>query len=502
MNLPPLEVRQRLLARHRDLGQSADHLDPLLDLLAENGLEWGDWPELFTAMGMGTTSFRSNAFRRVRGLHAAMGRASTLAQRRKARDALVKHLAEEGLSWEDDLPGIIAIEFRDSVPPGSAPASTVDEDVNVLDVVAEVIARHVVLTKAQYTVAALWTLNTFVYDRHAHAPQLGVVAPASSCGKSTLRKVLGALAHSAWHSHNASPATIYRVINRNPRTAIMLDEAENLDWSADSKMRAIVDAAYECDGAIDRVDREGDPYKFQVFAPVLWALRGSASDVPLAVLSRGFIVAMKKGTPRIRLPRRPVQDPVFVGVRDLAEAWAHKELELDPELPSELCRDPRLADKCRPLISVADSLDRGAEARAALIEVCAALPSTDVGVQALEDCRKIFATQAEHLFTFGSFDRISRKMLVTGLLEVNSFWVAWRGPRDKGQPHELTNGELSALLLAFGIATKTIWPLRRRPGDKCGRGWLLSQFARPWSEHLPEGATPTQSNKIIRLPQR
>jgi hypothetical protein len=126
---------------------------------------------------------------------------------------------------------------------------------------------------------------------------------------------------------------------------------------------------------------------------------------------------------------------------------------------------------------------------------------SDVGLQALEDCRKVWASKAMHLFTFGSFDRISKRMLVTGLLEQNSFWASWRGPRDKGQPHELTSGELSALLLAFGITTRTIWPLRRKPGDKCARGWLLAQFARPWAKHC-EGDTPTQSSKIIKLPQR
>jgi hypothetical protein len=72
--------------------------------------------------------------------------------------------------------------------------------------------------------------------------------------------------------------------------AVLLDEAENFDWSTNSKMRAIIDAAYESDGAIDLVDRDGDPRKFQMFAPVAWALRGSTSDMPIAVLSRAFVI--------------------------------------------------------------------------------------------------------------------------------------------------------------------------------------------------------------------
>ena len=54
MNLPAPEILQRLIALHSDLGQSndADLLDHLLEFLAENGLSWSDWPELFALCGM------------------------------------------------------------------------------------------------------------------------------------------------------------------------------------------------------------------------------------------------------------------------------------------------------------------------------------------------------------------------------------------------------------------------------------------------------------------
>ena len=248
MNLLAPDILQRLIALHSDLGKSngADCLDHLLELLAENGLSWSDWPELFAQCGM-SSSQPERLGRWVRGVHELIGRASTPGERRKARDGIIRRLGEENLSWTNDLPGILASEWRDSNPaspgPPSASASAAHEDVNVFDVMTAVIQSHVVLREAQCTVAALWALNTYVYDNHAHAPQLGNVAPASGCGKSTLRKVLEAMAHCAWHSHNATPATVYRVLDRNPRTPMMFDEAENLNWSSDSKMRAVVDAA-------------------------------------------------------------------------------------------------------------------------------------------------------------------------------------------------------------------------------------------------------------------
>ena len=160
MNLLAPEIRQRLIALHSDLGQSngADRLDHLLELLAENGLSWSDWPELFALCGM--SSSQPKRLRRwVRGVHELIGRASTPGERRKARDGLIRRLGEENLSWTNDLPGILATEWRDSNPanPGPAPASAPNEDVNVFDVMTAVIQSRVVLSETQYTVAALWS---------------------------------------------------------------------------------------------------------------------------------------------------------------------------------------------------------------------------------------------------------------------------------------------------------------------------------------------------------
>jgi hypothetical protein len=117
---------------------------------------------------------------------------------------------------------------------------------------------------------------------------------------------------------------------------------------------------------------------------VLWALRGSISDVPMSMVSRAFIIAMKRGTPRRSLQKQYFNDPDFVAVRAHSERWAASvQLNPDPEIPAELSHDPRLADNCRPLLAIADSLDSGAEARTALIELCA--PNPDVVVQALAD---------------------------------------------------------------------------------------------------------------------
>jgi hypothetical protein len=518
MTLPPDEVCQRLRELHGLLGQSNDYLDPLLKMLAENGLSWSDWPEFFFLRGVSSSAQPKKFRRRARALHELIGRGSAPIDQRNARNGLIKQLAEHSLDWIKDLPAALAEEWRDTNPeaanPTSASMSATVEDVSAFDVMMRVVSDRVVLTAIECLVAALWALSTYVYDRFPYAPQFGIVAPASARGKTTFRKVLEATVYSAWVTHHASAAAVYRVLDRNPRTVMMFDDAENVDWSKDSDLRAVVDAAYE-NGSVDRVDKEGNPYKYRLFCSLLWALRGAVNDVPMAVLSRGLQVVMRKGKPRIRLPVNYLEEPDLVGARGLNEAWATTvQLDLDPEMPEELCRDPRLEDNCRPLISIADSFGVGAEARAALIKFCANLPSSDVGIQALEDARRVWKTRAEHIFTLSNWtaqrpstsrkelpapDRIAKRALAAGMIEQNPFWASWRGPRDKGRQHPLTPGEMGALFSRFDIFVSTVWPLKRRPDDKSVDGYYLAQFERAWAEYLDEGHTSTQPNKVIEL---
>jgi hypothetical protein len=532
MNLPAPEILQRLIALHSDLGQSngADCLDTLFEVLAENGFSWSDWPELF-ALCAKSSSQPKGLRRWVRGVHELIGRASTPGERRRARDKLIRRLGVESLSWTNDLPGILASEWRDSNPgaanPASAPTSVPDENIedpNVFDVMVKVTEDRVVARRTEIVVAVLWDLFTYVRFAFPFAPNFGVTASASTRGKSTFRKVLQAMACNAWHAHRVSAAgfrrKLARKLEREEQTTAMLDEAENQNnFLREDEIRAIIDACFEPDGVITIAGKDGEPVDYPAQATVLYAVRGSL-DVPLSIRSRGFQVVMKKGKPRMRLPRKYLEDPDLVGARTLAESWAARvqQLNLDPEMPPELCRDPRLEDICRPLVSIAESLGVSAEARAALIDVCATYPVSDVGVQALEDIKKVWETRSEHIFTLSNwtpqrlglsrkepelpaFDRIAKKAMVAGMIEVNPFWDSWRGPNDKGQPHSLTPGELSALLLRFGISIKSIWPLRRLPRDKSVPGYRYSQFVAAWQECCAENDTPTQARKIIQLPR-
>jgi hypothetical protein len=453
-----------------------------------------------------------------------MGRDSTRPARLSARDKLIGKLAKQPipLDWATDLMAMLAEHWHEANP-GAVDPVPVREDVRVFDVVVAVIEDRVVATKGEIIVAGLWVLFTHVYPQFPFAGQFGVVAPASSHGKSTFRKVLEAVANNAWHAHRITAAALPRKIVRKlksgrGRTVVMLEEGENQDFLRDEKIRGIVDALFEPDGILTITGPDGEPIDHSAQAPVFWAARGSLNDMPLSVRSRGLQVVMKKGKPRKRLPKDYLQDPDLVFARNLVEAFmASVQLDPDPKMPPELSRDPRLEDICRPMVAIVDALGVGEEGRAALIEVSANYPGADVALQALEDTRKVCGSEeveqtsgeVEHLFILSNwtgqrrqvaatFDRIAIKALVAGMIERNSFWGSWRGPNDKRQPHSLTTGELSAVLNRFGIFLKTIWPLQREPGDKSALGYTLDQFKTAWREHL-DGPTTTQPKEVIDL---
>jgi hypothetical protein len=422
-----------------------------------------------------------------------MGRASTDGQRKHARNTLIKRLAEYSLSWSNNLSAILAADWFEAHPttgtPSGSSVSPDVPDVNVFDLNRRIIERRVVLTKAQYTVAALWTLNTYTYDLFEHAPELGAVAPASGCGKSTLRRVLKALADDSWHSDHATPAVVYRTLLENPRQTLFFDEAENQNLLHNNVLRAIIDAAFQPDGSRDLII-DGRPVKVRLFAPVFWALRGEIFDVPLAILSRAFVLHLNRGKPEVRFLRN---DPDFLKAREQNAKWAATcSLDPNPQIPGELSFDERVADICRPLLSIADSLGRGAEARDALIEVCAGRINQDPGILLLLDARKVF-----DMF---DVDRITKDELLRKVIEFGDvFWTSWRGTNDRDVPHQLGKIELSSLLRRFGIRSHTVWPTPRDKNSKSSDGYYREQFEEAWRKYCSETTTPTQTRKIMML---
>jgi hypothetical protein len=153
----------------------------------------------------------------------------------------------------------------------------------------------------------------------------------------------------------------------------------------------------------------------------------------------------------------------------------------------------RAADNWRVLLSIADDLGHGEAARSAAVTLSANRPDEDPGVVLLADIRAVFQARG--------VDRIASSALVEALRGLDDgLWHEWRGPNDDRSPHNLTRGELSQLLRPFCIRPKTIWPARRRFGDRSSRGYLRSQFEAAWRCYCPP-SDPTRPRKTKELPR-
>ena len=185
----------------------------------------------------------------------------------------------------------------------------------------------------------------------------------------------------------------------------------------------------------------------------------------------------------------------FAAASDLIRTWvAAISLNPNPDIPTALLRDSRIADNCRPLLAVADSFgpQQAEAARAALIELCAGFLNQGPAHRALNACKAVCDA-------LGEIDRIEGKALAKALIEEDDYFADWRGPNDKGQPHELSSSELSRLLKRFGVRSRSLWPVPRKKESKAFRGYMRAWIDAAWRTHCAESETSTHMNKIMAL---
>jgi hypothetical protein len=272
---------------------------------------------------------------------------------------------------------------------------------------------------------------------------------------------------------------------------LLIDEADGLNLNhRDGKLRSLFNSGHRRGGSIN-VFVAGRPQRYRTFAPLAIAAIGM---LPLPLMHRAVVINMQRsGTPLRQLDDGEL---AFRITRTAIEKWSatfQLELAAAPKMPAALRN--RAADNWRSLLSIADVLGCGTEARAAAVALSADRPDEDPGVTLLKDIRTIFQGLGPMV------DRIASLALVEALLGLeDGLYNEWRGPHDDRAPRKLTQGELSRLLRVFGIRSRTIWPARRGPGDRSCRGYLRADFEVAWRRYCGDPAdTPTQPSRIIPL---
>jgi hypothetical protein len=410
-----------------------------------------------------------------------------------AREKLRQLLEEHGLTW-NDLPRILAADIDlagtvDDAGDGHAgPAATqptADDIPDILGLVLALLEEHASTTAEQRLAIALWILHCWVFDQFVITPRLALLSPVRGCGKTTLLALIELLIPEGNRTDNTTAAAIYYVLDHRPRTVLLVDEADGLDLWRDNVLRSVFNSGHRRGGSINRFVG-GEPRRYRTFAPLALAAIGM---LPLPLLHRSVVISMQRSSAQLR--RLDEASQVFNLARQGIRKWSVTvQLNQDPEMPPALRN--RAADNWRVLISIADSLGYGEDARAAAVALSADRPNEDAGVVLLTDIRTIFQAR--------KVDRIASAALIEALVELgDGRWAEFRGVNDDRTPRKLTQPQLAQLLRPFGIGSRTIWPLQRQPGDKSSRGYLQSQFEPAWGAYCFTADTPTQPSKIMEL---
>jgi hypothetical protein len=356
----------------------------------------------------------------------------------------------------------------------------------LVDDVVAFIRRFVSLAEQEALVFALWLIHTHAIEAADFTPYMAISSPTKGCGKTTLGvKIPRLLAHSPRASAQISGAALFRAVGKG--VTFLLDEMDAL-WQSGSEraedIRAILNAGFaRGEGSVWRCVGHGskqDEVEFPVFGPK--AVIGIGRLLPETVHDRSLVIRLQKAKRATRLEklreRRPPVDAE--GLRERISAWAMEHVnelrDAEPALPDEL--DARGQDIAEPLIAIADLLDCGTEARAAIVSIRnGETADTEDALVLLRDIRDVFVG-----------GRMATTDVLDALVEIEgSPWGArWADERDRRKAPT----QLARMLREFDIRPRKMrLDTQREPV----RGYQLADFGEAFARYLPDSPSVDSS---------
>ena len=361
------------------------------------------------------------------------------------------------------------------------------------------ISAHAVLPEGAAVAMALWILHSYSLDAAAITPRLAIVSPTKRCGKTTVLKLLGALACKPLAAASLTPAVLYRVIEAYAPT-ILVDEADTFLADQD-ELRGVLNAGHDRHSAVVPrcVGDDFEPKVFHVFGAVAIAAIGKLPDT---LMDRSIVIEMKRKAPTEKLQKlRRRQREALAALPRQCARWAADNMkalsEREPELPEDL--DDRAADNWEPLLAIADQAGGPWPERARAIALLLsggradAAETGDSGVQLLADVRTVFVNNG--------IDRSTTKALLASLAELEGRpWAEW----NRGRP--LTARQLGSLAPAVRNQARHDSRRRRDPqGVRAGRPRRCVRALPPRRfrhiRHNLETARQTRSSSIRHSPR-
>ena len=278
------------------------------------------------------------------------------------RNETIKHLTFIGIQAPAQLvnAALARLDRRDETHgiafPETEPWSKQIDGSLLLDEIAAMFRRFVVLSPTEIQAVTLWVVHTYAVDATSICPILVINSPEKRCGKTLLLELLFNLVFRPLPASNITASSLFRAIERYKPT-VLLDEVDTFLGDND-ELRGILNSGYRRSSAyvIRTVGDDFEPVIFGTFGPKAIAQIGTPPDT---ILDRSVLVNMRRKmsdekTERLRYDR--VSEDLLP-LRRKAVRWTKDNLkrltDCEPQVPDEL--NDRARDSWRPLLAIAES---------------------------------------------------------------------------------------------------------------------------------------------------
>lgn len=348
---------------------------------------------------------------------------------------------------------------------------------SLLDEIANVLCRFIVLPLEEIKAIALWILHTYAVDATSICPILIIKSAEKRCGKTLILELLLNLVFRPLPASNITTASLFRAIEKYKPT-LLLDEADTFLHHND-EMKGIINSGYRSSSSyvVRTVGDDFEPKIFSTFGPKAIAQIDTPQET---IMDRGIIIEIRRKKPDEKTERLR-SDRIFEELKHLrqkAMRWANDNLanlpDWEPKIPGSL--NDRAQDSWRPLLAIADLAgkcwaDYGRESAIKLS-----------GEKSEASKRALLLSDIKAIFEKAQANRIASAEICAklGVIEEHP-WPEWRN----GQP--ITVRQLARLLEPLGIRPKQL-----RMGEANVRGYELDDFTDGFSRYLPVLSSATQ----------
>jgi len=348
----------------------------------------------------------------------------------------------------------------------------------LLDDLARVFDRFVVLPKWGREALALWTLHTYGFELRDVAAYLGIESPVRRCGRTTLLTVLSELVNRPLVSSNISSPAFFRVIEELKPT-LLIDEADTVLFGND-ELRGILNSGYKRKTAYvvrvasqetERTDENSLVKGSRLLRFSCWCPKALAAigRLPETLEDRCIVLRMQRKLLAEKCERLRSLDATVLKrqcarfVLDHADAIA----AANPDIPASL--NDRAADIWEPLFALADLAggDWPLRARQAALALSGETQENNPAGSLFLDILLLFIS--------AKVDRLFTRDLVQALKNrTDRPWMELRNGK------EITDMWLSQNLRPYGISPRTL-----RIGAQRGKGYLQTDFGDLFKRYIP-----------------